>query len=530
MSSPATTSAPPTTRIGSQKFWSRRKLFIFLISAAVLICLATIFYVKYWPFSREAVLQDLKEASDSTVTAQSYHPTYFPPGCVLYGLEFHHGSNHFKLIEIQKLRVRGSYLGILRRHVPQIIAEGAHIFIPAGETSFHTQHSQTVVDELVANGSFVEFESKEAHERPFRFDVHEATLRDLRWDKAINYHLKFHNPNPPSEISANGKFGPWSTGKAEATPLSGAYTFEHADLGVYHGIGGILSSRGSFDGQLHHITVSGSTDTPDFHVKSSNNKVKLTTNFDAYVDGRNGDTFLKSVEAHFGNTSLLAEGSIAAVEGHKGKVTRLQISSRRARIEDVLGLFTENRAPMSGQTALTTSVEIPSGHQPFLHRLKLEGKFGIDQGSFTKPETQNNVNELSAGARGQNKNKKEDPPPVMTDLRGSVNLVDAIAHFHEISFGIPGAKARMHGTYSIEEPYRINLHGDMRVETRISKTTSGMKSFLLKVIDPIFKKKKKGEVVPVHVLGTYDKPDFGLDLGNKRDPNKQDSNKQDTKR
>ena len=94
MSSPATTSAPPSTRIGSQKFWSRRKLSIFLISAAVLICLASIFYVKYWPFSREAVLQDLKEASDSTVTAQSYHPTYFPPGCVLYGLEFHHGSNH----------------------------------------------------------------------------------------------------------------------------------------------------------------------------------------------------------------------------------------------------------------------------------------------------------------------------------------------------------------------------------------------------------------------------------------------------
>ena len=176
---------------------------------------------------------------------------------------------------------------------------------------------------------------------------------------------------------------------------------------------------------------------------------------------------------------------------------------------------------MSGQTALTTTVELPSGPKPFLHRLKLEGRFGIDQGSFTKPETQKNVNELSAGARGQN--NKEDSPPVMTDLKGSVNLADAIAHFRDISFGIPGAKARMHGTYSIEEPYRINLHGDMRVETRISKTTSGMKAFLLKVIDPIFRKKKKGEVVPVHVLGTYDKPDFGLDLGNKQDTKKQDT-------
>jgi hypothetical protein len=167
---------------------------------------------------------------------------------------------------------------------------------------------------------------------------------------------------------------------------------------------------------------------------------------------------------------------------------------------------------MAGVTSLSATAEIPpGGDQSFLHKVKLEGSFGIDQGSFTKPETQQDVNELSAGARGD---KKEDPPTVMTDLKGSVKLADGIAHFSELTFGIPGAKAWLRGTYSVEKPYRINLHGQMRVETRISKTTSGMKSFILKVIDPIFKKKKKGEIVPIHVLGTYEKPDFGLDLGN----------------
>jgi hypothetical protein len=96
-------------------------------------------------------------------------------------------------------------------------------------------------------------------------------------------------------------------------------------------------------------------------------------------------------------------------------------------------------------------------------------------------------------------------------------MVEALAHFTELSFSIPGAHAEMHGTYGLVEPHRVNLHGQMRVETRISKTTSGVKSFVLKIIDPIFKKKKKGEIVPVHILGTYDKPDFGLDLGNKQD-------------
>lgn len=518
MASPASASAPRSIHHGSA-FRPGRKTIILLIVIAALLCLAAIFYTKFWPFSREAILEDLREATDSTVTAQSYHPTYFPPGCVLYGLEFRHGNRHFKLIEVQKLRVRGGYLAMLRRHVPRIDADGVHVFVPAFGTGepFHTQHSNIVVDDLTANGSFVEFEPKLSNETPLRFDVHEATFSDIRWDRPLRYHLKLHNPNPPGELSADGKFGPSVTGHEEDTPFSGFYTFDHANLAVYGGVNGMLSSKGSFGGVLKHLDVRGTTETPDFQVKSSHNRFNLTTKFDAYVDGHNGDTFLRSVEAHFGRTTLLSQGSIAHVHGQNGKLTRIQMTAHSGRIEDILGLFTTDRAPMAGQTSLRASVEIPPVNQPFLHKVKLEGSFGIDEGSFTKPQTQKDVNELSAGARGQN---KDNPPTVLTDLKGSVTLTDGTAHFSDISFGIPGAHARLHGTYSIIEPYRINLHGHMRVETKISKTTSGMKSFVLKILDPIFKKKKKGEIVPVHVLGTFEKPQFGLDLQNDQKPKK----------
>ena len=103
---------------------------------------------------------------------------------------------------------------------------------------------------------------------------------------------------------------------------------------------------------------------------------------------------------------------------------------------------------------------------------------------------------------------------VLTDLSGQVKLTDGLAQFTNLRFGIPGTRARMNGTYDILT-YKINLHGRMRVETRIFKTTSGVKSLFLKFIDPIFKKKKKGEVVPVHIEGTYQKPQFGLDLPDK---------------
>ncbi len=41
----------------------------------------------------------------------------------------------------------------------------------------------------------------------------------------------------------------------------------------------------------------------------------------------------------------------------------------------------------------------------------------------------------------------------------------------------------------------------------------GIKGFLLKVVDPIFRKKGAGALVPIKVGGTREKPAIGLDVG-----------------
>ena len=516
MSSPSTArsaAARPQLQVvhrNSPRFTRKRKIGL-AVAAVIVVGLIVILYSRIWPYSRESVLQDLSEATDSTVTIQSFHKTYIPPGCVIYGLEFHHGPTRFKLLAIQKLIIKGSYIGILRRHVSRITALGARIFIPpfGSNMSFNTQHSKTVVDEIVANGSFVEFEPKTPNTKPLRFDVHEALLSEVRWERPIVYRLKLHNPEPPGELSISGKFGPWTTGSAGDTPFSGEYAFADADLGVYGGIAGVLSAKGKFEGALQHVNISGTTDVPDFEVASGGHKVRLDTKFDAYVDATRGDTFLKRVEAHFGRTTILAEGSVAKSDARKGKFTDLRLTVHRGRIEDILGLFvSEPRSPMSGETSLRARAEIHPSNEPFLKKVQLRGAFGIEEGSFSKPKTQKDVDELSAGARGQN---KDDAETVLTDLKGQVDLAGGTAHFSNLSFGIPGAKARMHGTFNVIN-HKIDLHGKMRVDTKISKTASGFKALLLKMMDPIFKKKKKGEIVPVHISGTYEKPEFGLDV------------------
>lgn len=507
--------APPHSEIPAHRTSGRPYARPYLVGTALVVLLllgaGIILASRFWPFSEKSVVEDLAEASDSAVTVRSYHPTYFPvPGCVLEGIEFRHGNNHFRLITIEKMRIEGSYTGILTRHVPRINAEKAQIFIPpfGSHAIFHSQHSNLVVDELSANGSSVSFLSDEKNSQIMRFDVHDALLTGVRWGSAISYRLKFRNPNPPGEIAVSGKFGPWADGHHEDTPMSGAYKFDQADLSVYGGITGILNSEGKFFGILKHLNVSGVTETPDFKVKDGGHTVRLRTKFDAFVDATSGDTFLNQVNVEFGRTSVIATGNVAGSKGTKGKLANLNLTAHNGRIEDILGLFTRERAPMSGPVSLSSRVEIPSGDTPFLKRIRLHGTFGVDNGNFTKPETQRDVDALSAGARGMN---KEDPETVLSDLKGQVDLIGGEAKFKDLSFGVPGANARLQGTYSILN-YKIDLHGLMWVDTKISKTSSGLKSFFLKVMDPFFKKRRKGEVVPVHIEGTYQRPQFGLDL------------------
>ncbi len=505
-----------TTRRSSPGLKRHHKILIVAAVIFVALCVVGFIYIRILPFSEQAILKELSEASDTQVTARGYHRTHFPsPGCVLERVEFHKGSQRFMLVSIDKLVIKGTYLGLLRHHVHHINAVHAHIFIPPFGTNltFHTEHSNIVVEELIANGALVEFAPEKPDHQPFIFDVHEALLSNIRWGTPIQYRLKFLNPEPPGEISVAGQFGSWAEGHPGDTPISGQYSFDKANLGVYGGIAGYLSSQGKFGGVLKHIDVSGHTETPDFKVASGGHKVKLTTEFDAYVDGMHGDTYLKRVEAHVGHTTVVASGSVARAPGQKGRLTQLKLGVNHGRIEDILGLFVSApHSPMAGEASLISNAQFPSGDGSFLHKLKMDGQFGVGEGSFTNQNTQTDVDKLSAGARGQN---KDDPQTVVTDLKGTVELVEGIARFSTLSFGIPGARARLHGTYNLEN-HQVNLHGNMRVETRISKTTTGFKSLLLKVLDPIFKKKKKGEIVPVHILGTYEKPDFGLDLNNQK--------------
>jgi len=544
---PATAPPPESALARPQEQRNHKKVILpIILLGSVLMCVGAIELHRYWPYSQSEVLEDLREASDSQVQVQSFQETFFPsPGCILEGVVFHHNPSAAKpLITIQKLTIQGSYLGLIAQRVSLIAANGLIITIPPFGTgvALQTTKSKITIAEIVANGSVVEFASKDQDKKPLRFDIHEALLRNVGWKNPLTYRVKVHNPEPPGEVTAEGKFGVWNQTDAGETPVSGNYKFEQADLSVYEGIAGLLSSTGQFEGKLAHIDISGDTNTPDFEVKSSGHTVHLTTKFSAYVDATHGDTYLKQVDGNFWKTHIVARGSVATSADGKGKTALLDFDSKNARIEDLLLLFVkEKRAPMSGDITFQAHAELPPGDQKFLKKIKLRGDFGIGGGEFSAPSTQKGVDELSAGAQGKKdireeveksanaddktnnvKNKgdeknenQSDPETVLTNLQGRVDLANGIAGFTDLSFRVPGAHSRVHGTFNLIN-YKIDLRGQMRVDSQISNTTTGTKAFLLKVMNPFFKKKPKGEVVPVRISGNYDHPTFGLDLSDKK--------------
>jgi hypothetical protein len=77
----------------------------------------------------------------------------------------------------------------------------------------------------------------------------------------------------------------------------------------------------------------------------------------------------------------------------------------------------------------------------------------------------------------------------------------------------------MHGVYNLENK-EVNLHGTLKTEAELSEMSTGFKSVLLKPLNVVFKKKHAGAEVPVHLIGTYKNPEFGLDLPIKKSDDK----------
>lgn len=495
-----------------------------LAGAGVVIVGAILVLVRFFPFSEATVTESLRETFPTNVSIDHFKTIYFPhPGCRAEGVTFRSPSspaNSPPLVTIQELAIDGNYADFLWRphHVARVRLTGLRIQIPRlshpGQFRGGYTDSRMTIGELIADGALVEF-ARTGGEPPVRFDIHELRLGDVSSKSGMSYRVAVRNPVPPGEIHSAGHFGPFQATAPGETPVSGTYSFDRADLGVFRGIAGMIDSQGKFSGPLSRIDVQGTTDSANFEVRRSGHAAPLSTRFQLVVNGLNGDVALTSVSASYFKTVISATGSVAGKKGWDGKFTSLDFTVRGGHIQDILRFIVrESRPPMSGITNFTAHVTVPPEGRPFLQEVTLQGEFDIADGHFENPPRQASVNDLSVTARGEKK-AKENGQEILADtvaahVHGTTSVHDGTAMFSDLEFMIPGADANMHGTFNLLNE-KIDLHGTVKMDAKFSQSTSGIKSLFAKVLDP-FLNKKHGSVVPVLVDGTYGNPHFGVDL------------------
>jgi hypothetical protein len=382
-----------------------------------------------------------------------------------------------------------------------------------------TLHSGLTIGKIFADGAEVEFLTDQPGKQPLVFRIPKLALHNLAEGQPLLYHASIDLPVPPAEVYVQGKFSPVRHGEVGTTLMSGTFDVERMDLGVFGGISGTLASKGSFDGVLQHITVQGATNTPDFEVKASGHRLHLVTRYQALVNGMNGDVALKSVTAQFGRTAIVASGEVAGEEEGKSKTASVEMYSNHARIDDLLKLFVKDTKPaMTGAIVFRAKAKLPPEERSFIDKVQLQGDFGISGAQYPHPEIQKDVDVLSARAQGkadqvEDENDKRgddsyDPGRVLSNVKGHVVLRDAVAHLSNVTFDVPGASARVNGTYKLKTE-QIDFKGEMHLDTQLSKATTGVKSFLLKVIQPLTSEKKhQGSIVSLKIEGTYDDPKY----------------------
>jgi hypothetical protein len=423
-------------------------------------------------------------------------------------------------IGVKRLTVHATLRGMLSEPlmIDSVVLEGLRINVPPKQHDSDKpkepkrEQPRLIINEVIADSTFLQILPKKEGKEPLTFDISKLTLHSAGTTKPMRFRATLTNPKPPGDIQTTGEFGPWENDDPSLTPVSGNYTFQNADLSVFKGITGILSSEGAYQGVLERIEVDGTTDTPNFAIAVSGNTVHLKTQFHAIVDGTDGDTYLQPVNAQFGRSSLVARGGVYGKVGVKGKTVSLDVTVSNSRIEDLLRLTVKGDQPlMTGAIAFKTKFELPPGDQDISKKLYLNGGFGIGSAQFTRLKLQEKIDDLSQRARGQVGNDAEDER-VVSNLRGSFVLNHGLIKFPNLTFAMPGAAVQLEGSYGLDAE-EIDFDGTLRTEAKVSQMTTGVKSFFLKIADPFFKKKGAGAVIPIKISGTRKEPKFGLDAG-----------------
>ena len=393
-------------------------------------------------------------------------------------------SDYPPLISIKSFHVDASIMGLYRKHVDHVRLDGLDINIAPSQARDKIKleeksekvegrraeatsgagadsRQSSARDPLNDGGIVIDRDGhdrraadhpavRDATRQPKVWAIHNLHMRELGATQPWPFKATLTNGVPPGEIDVNGKFGPWHRDEPGDTPLEGAFMFAKADLGVFKGISGTLSSHGYFGGTLAELDANGETYTPDFTIAVGGHPFPLYVKYQALIDGTNGDTRLKVIDAWFLSSYLHATGAVLdAPKGQHGRTVTLDVAMDKSRIEDIMTMAVKTASPpMVGALKLNTKFLLPPGENDVVDRLRLDGQFWISKARFTNYDVQGKIEELSK--RGRGKTAEPVKERVASDFQGRFKLGGGRLLLPDVSFDVPGARVELAGGYAPE--------------------------------------------------------------------------------
>jgi len=501
----------------------RRRVVGVLGAATFLIVGAVIAAWRVSPWVRAHVVDVLAARFDSEVTLESLEVSFLPRlAFVGRGLVIRYqGRNDIPpFIVVREFSGTTDLTGALRRRAREVRLDGLEISVPPrrGDDlpdvktggARDSGEGRTFIDRLVSENARLSILSKDPEKNPKVFDIYTLEMRDVGLATPAAFTASLANPIPVGAVDTTGHFGPWRRDAPSLTPLDGEYAFT-ADLGTIKGVAGALDSTGSFAGVLERIEARGSTTTPDFSLPSVHAGVlPLETTFDAVIDGTSGDVFLTTVDARLGASAFTTSGAIVGVEGVKGKRVTLNVQGDDARVEDFMRLTVNaERPPLVGAIRFQARLDIRPGDGDIVDKLWLTGDFSLKDARFGNRVVQDKVDELSR--RGLGTPEDESVDDVVSNMRGEFALRDGMMTLPLVTFGVTGATVQMAGVYGLRSG-TLDFRGDVQLDAPVSQMVTGVKSWLLKPFDALFRKQGVGTRVAIKVEGTKDEPTFGVEI------------------
>ena len=503
------------------------------IGLPVLVLLVAGVYVadQYWPYRYRNVKPLLEQVLASKVTVSAYHRTYFPhPGFVAKALTLRRNTapDLPPVGSTEDLIVQGSWLDLLmfRRQVQLVDIKGLHVVIPpvgsrANREDFPPGSSVdftgpvTAVKTLIIRSAVLDI--MRTNGSRYTYPIRDLIVHDLQQGRPLSYSVDMQNADPAGRIQAKGHFGPVSPNNLGATPVSGTFKFTDVQLNQIGELHGTLTSEGHFSGALAAIEASATASTNDLAV-SDGRPTPANGSVQCMVNALDGNVVLHHVEVKTGATTVDAAGTVAGAP-NAPKTTELDLTVTKGRAQDLLRPFLKNRPPITGAVALKAHAHLAPrvGDAKFLKRLSVDGSLFLPGERLTNPETEQTLTGFSQRAQAKpEKTDAEDaeadaPADVLTSIEGQVKIRDGVVSSEQLTFGIPGALAKLNGSYDLRNG-TVHLVGNLKMESDISHVTTGFKSLLLKPLAPFFKKKHAGAVVPIAVTGGPDKFTVSQDL------------------